>query len=266
MDIEQDVIKNYPGEGLGDKILAALGGEAVTTDALSAFDELHIGGRAGTKYLMRALNLNPGMRVLDIGSGLGGAARYAAEAFSVTVTGIDLTPEYCAIAKMLSEKAGLSEHVSFQAGSALAMPFPDQMFDAAYSIHTAMNIEDKLALYKNVRRVLKPGALFGLYDVLAGTLPEAPDFPLPWSTTPATSFLVTIDDLRMLLDAAGFEILSAEERKDFALSALEKARAAKNPGGIVLVRGSDFDRRIANLSMAIADSRCALWQVISRKK
>jgi len=266
MTIEHDVIKNYPGTGLADRILAALGGAAVTTDSLSAFDELHIGGRAATRYLMQALCLAPGMQVLDIGAGLGGAARYAAETFSVTVTGIDLSPDYTAIARMLSVKSGLADRVSFHTGTALSMPFDNQAFDAAYSIHTAMNIEDKLDLYKEVLRVLKPGALFGLYDVLAGERSDEPDFPLPWSDTPATSFLLTIHDLRMLLEMTGFEILSAEERKAFARETLEKALAAKNHGGIALVRGGDFALRIANLSVAIADSRCALWQIICRKK
>lgn len=266
MNIEQEVIKNYPGTGLADRILAALDGAAVTTDSLSAFDELHIGGRAATRYLMEALHLAPGMQVLDIGSGLGGAARYAAETFSATVTGIDLSPAYTAIAGMLSEKAGIADRVSFHMGTALSMPFANQAFDAAYSIHTAMNIEDKLDLYKEVRRVLKPGAVFGLYDVLAGERPDEPDFPLPWSATPATSFLLTIHDLRMLLEMTGFEILSAEERKVFALAALEKALSGKNPGGIALAGSDDFAVRVANLSVAIADSRCALWQVICRKK
>lgn len=266
MNIEHDVIKNYPGTGLADRILAALDGAVVTTESLSPFDELHIGGRAATRYLMEALHLAPGMQVLDIGSGLGGAARYVAETFSATVTGIDLSPDYTAIAGMLSEKAGLANRVSFQTGTALSMPFANHAFDAAYSIHTAMNIEDKLDLYKEIRRVLKPGALFGLYDVLAGEMPDDPDFPLPWSETPATSFLLTIHDLRMLLEMTGFEILSAEERKAFALAALEKALAGKNPGGIALAGSDDFVVRIANLSVAIADSRCALWQLICRKK
>ncbi|MGZ9097075.1 MAG: SAM-dependent methyltransferase [Micavibrio sp.] len=266
MNIEHNVIKNYPGTGLADKILTALDGAAVTTESLSPFDELHVGGRAATRYLMQVLHLMPGMQVLDIGSGLGGAARYAAETFSATVTGLDLSPDYTAVAEMLSEKAGLSERVSFHTGTAVSMPFASQAFDAAYSIHTAMNIEDKLELYKEVRRVLKPGALFGLYDVLAGERPDDPDFPLPWSDTPATSFLLTIHDLRMLLEMTGFEILSAEERKAFARESLEKALATKNPGGIALARGDDFAVRIANLSVAIADSRCALWQIICRKK
>ena len=265
MTIERDVIKNYSSAGLGEKILAALGGMEATEESLSPLDELHIGGRAATRYLMESLHFTPGMQVLDIGSGLGGAARYTAKAFSVTVTGLDLTPDYTKIAMMLSEKTGLADRVSFHTGTALSMPFGDRAFDAAYSIHTAMNIEDKLDLYKEANRVLKPGALFGLYDVLAGTVPKDPDYPLPWSETATTSFLLTIHDLRMLLEMAGFEILSAEERSAFAQQALGKALAA-NPGGIALVRGDDFALRIANLSVAIADSRCAPWQVICRKK
>ena len=50
-------------------------------------------------------------------------------------------------------------------GNALAMPFDDASFEAAYTQHVAMNIEDKGRLYAEVGRVLKPGGRFGIYDL-----------------------------------------------------------------------------------------------------
>src|SRR3546814_3258259 len=65
-------------------------------------------------------------------------------------------------------------------------------------LHVGMNIADKARLFREVRRVLRPGARFGIYDVLQGP-GGAPLFPVPWATGPQTSFLVTADALQALL-------------------------------------------------------------------
>ena len=106
------------------------------------------------------------MHLLDIGSGLGGASRYFAHALGCTVTGIDLTEEYVRVAQALSERTGLAGQVSYRHGSALALPFPAGTFDGAYMLHVGMNIADKAALFAQVRQVLKPRGVFGVYDVM----------------------------------------------------------------------------------------------------
>lgn len=238
----------------------------MTTDALAAVDELHIGGRAATRHLAGALDPQPGMRVLDIGSGLGGAARYLAEQFDVHVTGLDLDAGYCALASMLSERAGLDHWTVFEAGDALDPPYRDGAFDAAYTLHTAMSIADKGRLYRGINRVLKPGGLFVLYDVLAGENPVAPSYPLPWSAEAGYSFLVTQAELDRVLEGSGFDVTARDDRTGFAKEALRRALDSGKTGAIGLVHGGDAGRRIANLSMAIDDSRCAVWQYTCRRR
>jgi ubiquinone/menaquinone biosynthesis C-methylase UbiE len=173
MTVENKVSRYYSRRRVAETILAqvrqvAKDPDRLTTDDLAPFDDMHIGGRKATGHLLSRLGLSAGMSVLDIGSGIGGPARYAAENFKVKVTGIDLTPEYREAAEILSAAVGLYGRLVFISGSALSMSFRDGAFDAAYTIHVGMNIQDKAGLYREVGRVLKPGAVFGIYDVMAG--------------------------------------------------------------------------------------------------
>src|SRR3546814_3455016 len=104
------------------------------------------------------------MSLLDIGCGLGGAARHFARACGCTVTGVDLTPEYVAVAEALTRMVGQADRVAFRAGSALDLPFEAASFDAATLLHVGMNIPDKDRLCAEAARVLKPGGVFGVYD------------------------------------------------------------------------------------------------------
>jgi cyclopropane fatty-acyl-phospholipid synthase-like methyltransferase len=65
--------------------------DTVTIDDLAPMDEFHIGGRKATEELVSQLQLAPADHVLDIGCGLGGAARFVASRHHCQVTGIDLT-------------------------------------------------------------------------------------------------------------------------------------------------------------------------------
>jgi len=72
-------------------------------------DEFHVRGREATVELARRAALGPGTRVLDVGCGLGGSARYLAAEHECQVTGIDLTQEYVDVANALAGMVGLSD-------------------------------------------------------------------------------------------------------------------------------------------------------------
>jgi ubiquinone/menaquinone biosynthesis C-methylase UbiE len=142
--------------------------ERLTTAELAPVDEFHIRGRQATLELAERMELTPDSHVLDFGCGLGGPARTLAETYGCKVTGIDLTASFCDAATELSSWLGLSDKLHFIHGDATDAPFGADSFDAAMTLHVAMNIPAKDALYANARRVLKPGGIFAIYDILQG--------------------------------------------------------------------------------------------------
>jgi SAM-dependent methyltransferase len=275
MTLEKAVAEHYGRGGLSaaiDAVLARLGLDSaqLTTADLAPIDEFHIGGREATAKLFDRVELAHEHRVLDVGAGLGGPARYVAERFGCDVVGIDVTAEYCDVATSLTERLGLAERARFQQASALDMPFADAAFDTAYTIHVAMNIADKAALYREVRRVLRPGGPFVVYDVLGGPDDAPLRFPVPWADGPDTSFLVNIDELTALLSDAGFEIQRIEDRTEFALDFF-RARLAKvaadgpPPLGFHMLMGGDFADKMKNMLANLEAGRIAPFEVICRR-
>ncbi len=253
---EQAVVQHYSQGELERRIVDALttmgaDPEHLDSDQLAPVDEFHIGGRRATVELVDQLDLRPGLRVLDVGSGLGGTARYLARRHAVEVTGLDLTEEYVRVAASLTRRAGLAERVQFRQGSATNLPFPDGSFDHACMLHVGMNVADKAALFAEVRRVLVGGGIFGLYDVMRSGSGEVV-YPVPWAATSATSFLAEPTRYRELLATAGLSVQAERDRRNFGIDFFRErqARIARDglPAlGLHLVMGPDAALKIANL-------------------
>lgn len=275
MSVEQQVAKHYGRRDLAAEILAALErtGKDLTRlspDDLASIDEFHIRGREATAELGQALLLDPDVTVLDVGSGLGGPSRHLADLYRCRIVGLDLTEEYCRTASILADRVGLDGIVRYLQGSALDMPLPDASFDRVYTQHVAMNISDKRRLYTEIARVLKPGGLFGLYDLLQG--PGGPvHFPVPWARDPATSFLAAPDDLRDLLSGSGFEIIgwrdtSAEGRAWFQSLRERIERDGPPPLGFHLLMGPEFREMARNQVRNLEEQRILPTEVICRRR
>lgn len=226
---------------------------------LAPLDEFHIRGRAATLEIIDALGLTADSHVLDLGSGLGGPARTLAEVTGCRVTGVDLTPEFCEVASALSEWTGLADRVEFQVGDATATGLPDAAVDSAVTIHVAMNIPDKAALYAEAFRVVKPGGRFVVYDVLQGEGGDV-QYPVPWATDPSISFLATPAQMRELLAAPGFSIISEVDSSDDSLEWFQQVRARierEGPPPITFAAflGDAFGQMAANQVVNLAQRR-----------
>jgi len=211
MAVENDVAQHYGTSGIAERILAALQATSapdapVTVDALSVLDHFHGRGIVATKELVELLKPQPGELLLDIGSGIGGPARWFAAKCGVRVTGVDLTPEFCAAADALNRATGLADEITIKQGSALALPVADNTFDRAYSQNVIMNIADKRRFYSEAFRALKPGGVLALSNLCRGAAGEF-IYPVPWAETAATSFLATPEEMRADLLAVGFAIV-----------------------------------------------------------
>ncbi len=272
--ITDTVQAHYARSELGSLILAALAKagkdlERLTPDDLTPIDAFHIRGRAATRELAQAAGIAPAMRVLDVGSGVGGTSRFLAQEFGCHVTGIDLTEDYCRAAAMLSERVGFAGLVDYRQGDATKLPFPDASFDVVWTEHVAMNIPDKAALYREMFRVLKPGGTLALYDILAGRSGPVL-FPVPWARTPASSFLVSPDELRELLQAAGFRITSwsdtTEAARRWFVSLADKIRSEGLPPlGFHVLLGLDFQTMAQNQRRNLEEDRIVLAQVCAKR-
>ena len=164
------------------------------------------------------------------------------------VTGVDLTPEFVAVAQTLSERLGVTDKTDFRQGSALDTGLPAASFDGAYMIHVGMNIDAKDALFAEVRRAVRPGATFGIYDIMR-LAPGELKYPLPWSSEPQTSFVAEPGTYRAALEAAGFEIAAEEDRLEFARAFFVQAAAQASAGNSAALqhRGENFVTKARNL-------------------
>lgn len=272
--VNTTVQAHYTRPDLGSLILTALekAGKDIdhlTPEDLAPIDAFHIRGRKATLELAQAAGLDSAMRILDVGSGIGGTSRYLAHEFGCHVTGIDLTEEYCRTATMLSDRIGLSELVNYRQGDATHLPFPEASFDVVWTEHVAMNIPDKSALYREMYRVLKPGGILAIYDILAG--PSGPViFPVPWARTQESSFLATPEALRDLLEKSGFNITdwsdTTEAARTWFVSLAEKIhKEGLPPLGFHVLLGSDFQAMAQNQRRNLEEQRIALAQVIAKR-
>jgi SAM-dependent methyltransferase len=240
MSTEAKVAGHYGQGRLEELILAAVAREGkdpenFTAVDLAAVDEFHVGGLEATQELATQMELRAGLRLLDVGSGLGGPARYFAAKHGCRVTGIDLTEEFVRVAGSLTKRTKLDGLVEFRQGSALELPFAPGTFDRAYMIHVGMNIADKSGIFREVRRVLKPEGLFTIFDIMRSgegrTADGAIRYPVPWALSEETSFVATVKEYRDALQGAGFGIAQERGRGAFAIAFTERMMARMAQGG-----------------------------------
>lgn len=268
---EEAVNAHYSRKDLGANILKALeqAGKdvtALTVEDLASIEEFHIGGRKPTLELARLAELSEGMRVVDVGCGIGGPARALAHYFGCEVVGVDLTEAFCAAANLLTERTGLAGKVTIRHGSALALPLEDRSVDVAWMQHVGMNIRDKAGLFDELRRVLRPGGKLALYEVFAGPRP-AGYFPVPWASGPELSFLVSPEEAQKLLRKAGFRIEIwndvTRESTVWFRAAVEKAmKEGPPPLSRAILMGPEFPIKAANVLGNLEEDRLRVVQAV----
>lgn len=258
---------HYGATGLTGRLKTALAvfgpeDQRLKPEQLATLDQFHTRGLAATAELANLAVITAGMSVLDVGSGVGGPARFLAATYGCNVTGIDLSAPFVEAAAYLTERTGLSGQVSFEAGSALALPFEDGRFDAVLLQHVAMNIADRPLLYREIRRVLKPGGKFATFDVVLNG--GDPLYPVPWAKAPGESFLMTAEATCEAIEAAGFGTLVRRDDTAVAKAWFAELRASGPPPSLNLgvVMGQGFAELATNLGRNLMEGRLGILTAV----
>ena len=266
-DALDGVRDHYRATGLTERLKSALTAfgpedQPLTPLQLAGLDQFHTRGLAATAELAGSAGITAAMSVLDVGSGVGGPARFLAATYGCRVTGIDISEPFVDAARYLTRRTGQSEQVSFRVASALDIPFADDHFDAVFMQHVAMNIAERTRLYREIQRVLKPGGRFATFDVVANG--GEPLYPVPWARTPTTSFLLTVEATRAAIEHAGFRTLSLQDDSETAKAWFAQLRASGPPPSphLGVVIGPDFAELTKNLGRNLMEGRLGVLTAV----
>jgi SAM-dependent methyltransferase len=189
-----------------EKGLISLGIEPngpIRPEQLFPLDQWHYNGIDAVRSASDELGLRSDSRVLDVGSGICGPARFLAHIVGCHVTALELQPKLHAIASNLTLRCGLGERVTHLCGDALDYPLPEATFDAVVSWLVMHHVPDRSRLCARLVRALRPGG--GCYiEDLYMRAPFSPEDLRDVRNILVGNTMTTIDRFIMDLDMAGF--------------------------------------------------------------
>lgn len=250
-------------------VTAGIDPSTVSMDQLAPVDHLNACGFPATKDLADTLPITAGDRILDIGCGIGGPARYLARRFGCTVEGIDIATPLVEAANKLTALVGLEERVTIRTADGQHLPFADGKFDGAYTQHVAMNIADRGWSFAEAFRVMKPGAFFALTEHGLGPA-GAPHHPLPWSEDGSGAFLMRPSETVDRLVKARFSDIAVTDTGAEYLEARRRAIAAAERGeapalGLHILLGETAPQKVRNAARNIEERCTRPVQIVCRK-
>lgn len=265
MSDHNDVSRHYGRGGVLERIEKGLVDSGVdlqhvTIDDLAPVDHLHSRGREGTLEIAELMNPTDRDRVLDVGCGLGGTARFLAHNYGCAVSGIDFTGEFVDVGRTLTEMVGLDEMIDLEQGSALELPYQDESFDYVTTEHVQMNIGDKRRFYGEIARVLKPEGRFVFHDIFCGSVSGPLHYPVPWADDPSYSYLAPVGEARSLMEEAGLDIAEWHDRDEESIAFVTRmferfGNEGPPPLGQHLLMGEKGAEKMKNYHRNLAEGR-----------
>ena len=207
--------------------LSALGiglTDPIPPEQLFALDQWHYHDTEAVRAAAERLGLGPASRVLDIGSGIGGPARYLAYNFGCHLTALELQPPLHAIAVDLTRRSGLDKLVAHICADALAYAFPDAAFDAVVSWLAFLHIPDRPRLCARLARTLRAGGGCYIEDLCVRAPFSAADLRDVREVVFGIS-MTSIEDYANDLRAAGFvDVETTDLTDDWSPYAAERLK------------------------------------------
>ena len=236
---------------------------------LFPIDQYHARGIAATVDLGKRMPIKKNKRILDIGCGLGGPARYYAKEFECIITGIDITPSFVEIGNEFNKLTSMSDYVELLVGNGETLDFDNETFDGAYSQHVTMNISNREKFFSEAFRVLKKDSFFAFTE--HGLGPEGnPIFPLPWANSLEMSFLLPPQKTISILKDTGFSDIKIIKTAEKYISGYEKLIGLKSENkipvlGIHVIGGDSMNERSRNSMESIKENRTLPFEIVCKK-
>ena len=186
------------------------------------------GGETTTAEFCAEMGLRAGMKVLDVGSGIGGSAFFMASKYGVEIEGVDLSSNMVDIAQdyLKTMPADIQEKVSFRVADATTMDYPENHYDLVYSRDTILHIEDKKSLFQHFFKCLKPGGRVVITDYCRGDLDKLnkEDYSQDFKDYVAERgyHLLTVAAYGDVLTEAGFSDVQTQDRTNQFIEILHK--------------------------------------------
>jgi len=262
-----------PSNALSERILAAvdaagLDRKELTYKDLLAFDQLHIGGVEQTRAMAAAVGLQADEEVLDIGCGIGGAARVLAIEYGARVLAVDQSSEYVETASALTHLVGLDQRITYEHKTAPGLNLSAESIDVAWLQLVLMNIAHKSELFQELRLLLRPGGRLVLFDVVAAKPDVTIEYPVVWAENESESFLVTTEEHRTLLSDAGFADIEITDYTPKALAWYDEIRDSRrrlrSPLSVALVLGEAAGKKSRNIYQALRSGEISPVLLVAR--
>jgi cyclopropane fatty-acyl-phospholipid synthase-like methyltransferase len=193
--------------------LAALGfaaDSALKVEDLTAFDQYHYHGTSAVDEAIRSLDIDARSRVLEIGSGIGGPARYVAEKTGAHVTALELQPDLHQTAKSLTRRCGLADRVKLVCGNILDGVPEGSPFDAILSFLVFLHIPQRAELFAVCREALRPNGVMFIEDFTLRREPNAEE-RTALSVKVLCPYMPDGETYRKQLEQAGLKIIRFED-------------------------------------------------------
>ena len=205
------VARDYYDSDEADGFYSAIwGGEDIHIGLYDTTSDIREASRQTVDRLAGKLGDIAGRRVVDLGSGYGGAARVLAREHGALVTCLNLSTVENERNRRLTAEAGLSDRIDVVDGSYDDMPFADASFDIAMSQDAILHAPDRRAVLDEVARVLRPGGLFAFHDPMQADGLQDPGALQPIYDRIHLPDLASVDFYRRELTARGFEEVETE--------------------------------------------------------
>lgn len=167
-------------------------------------------------YLAHQIGIKDGMKVLDVGCGVGGPAREIVKFTGCHVTGLNNNDYQIDRAITYAQKEGLASQLNFVKGDFMQMSFPENSFDAVYAIEATVHAPSLEGVYSQIFRVLKPGGTFGVYEWLMtdkydNSNAHHRQIRLGIEQGDGISNMVRVSEGIAAIKAAGFELVHHED-------------------------------------------------------